>query len=236
MAQSLDSLFSKKVFIYRDDTLPYRLYVPVAANISKLPLIIFLHGAGERGRDNEHQLSNGVRYLLPQFKINTSEAIVIVPQCNIDHKWCEVPWDDNSHNRPSNISRYLGLTNELIDSLILSDKVDSKRVYLVGLSMGGYGVWDLAARYPNKFAAVVPICGGGDEKDADKLKTVPIWAFHGANDKVVLPARSSNMIKAIEQYGGKPLLTIYPSVGHDSWTKTLKTPELYTWLFGNSLK
>ncbi len=236
MAQTITPSFSFEKFVTFSDTLPYRLYSPVVKSEALLPMVVFLHGAGERGDDNEKQLLNGVKNFLPISKFTSNEAIVVVPQCAEDYRWCEVPWSAASHQRPIQISKYLGLVSQLIDTFLISGKIDKRRVYVVGLSMGGFGVWDLIARYPSKFAAAVPICGGGDESDAQNLTNIPIWAFHGANDKVVLPERSIRMIKAIEQSGGNPLLTIYPTVGHDSWNLALSNPELYTWLFRQVLK
>jgi predicted peptidase len=108
--------------------------------------------------------------------------------------------------------------------------VDPDRVYLTGLSMGGYGTWSLAAAHPERFAAIVPICGGGNPADAAKLASLPVWVFHGAKDPTVPLERSKEMVEAIKSAGGNPRFTIYPEAGHDSWTETYNNPELYQWL------
>ena len=109
--------------------------------------------------------------------------------------------------------------------------IDAKRVYVTGLSMGGYGTWDLLARKPELFAAGVPVCGGADEATAEAVKGVPVWAFHGAKDGVVKPARSKNMVAALEKAGAKPKFTEYPTVGHDAWNPAYKDPAMFAWLF-----
>ena len=114
--------------------------------------------------------------------------------------------------------------------------VDARRVYLTGLSMGGYGTWELAARQPQRFAAVVPICGGGDERQASRLSALPIWAFHGAADNVVFPIRSQKMVDAIRAAGGKIQYTQYPGVGHNSWNQAYRSDELLKWLFAQRRK
>src|SRR5207237_1227270 len=110
-------------------------------------------------------------------------------------------------------------------------RIDRKRIYLTGLSMGGYGTWVLLARKPELFAAGVPICGGGHVEGAKKLAKIPIWAFHGDKDGAVPPERSREMIEAIEKAGGKPKYTEYGGVGHDSWTRTYRDPKMHEWLF-----
>ena len=126
--------------------------------------------------------------------------------------------------------------NGLLDDVMAKYKVDKDRVYVTGLSMGGYGTWALAAAHPKRFAAIVPICGGGNPADAAKLKDLPIWVFHGAKDRAVPLARSEMMVKAIKKAGGNPKFTVYPEAGHDSWTESYDNPELYTWLLKQKRK
>jgi predicted peptidase len=120
---------------------------------------------------------------------------------------------------------------ELIDQLQGKYPVDASRLYITGLSMGGFGTWDALQRWPDRFAAAVTICGGGDTRMAAKIAHVPIWVFHGARDPVVKPDRSRKMVQAIKDAGGKPKYTEYPQAGHDSWTATYKDPEVLKWLF-----
>src|SRR5207244_7702516 len=114
--------------------------------------------------------------------------------------------------------------------------IDPKRLYITGLSMGGYGTWDLISRHPELFAAAAPICGGGDEDQAEKIAKLPIWIFHGAKDQAVPVERSRNMVTALKKAGGEPKYTEYPDVGHDSWVRAYKDPELFAWLFAQKKK
>jgi len=223
-------MLEKHVFEDADGKLPYRLLKPPKVGEGKkYPLVVFLHGAGERGTDNEKQLIHGV----PQFVANIDKypCFLIAPQCPEGKRWVEVDWSADSHTQPKEPGEVGRLTLALIEKSIRELPVDPKRVYLTGLSMGGFGTWDLVARRPELFAAAVPVCGGADEATAPTIKTIPIWAFHGAKDTVVKPARSRNMIAALKKAGGKPKYTVYPDVGHDSWNNAYRDPELFKWLF-----
>ena len=125
---------------------------------------------------------------------------------------------------------------EAIEQLRKEFKVDSRRLYVTGVSMGGYGTWDLLWRQPAMFAAAAPICGGGDPEKASLFAGVPLWAFHGGADKTVPTQKSRDMIEALKKAGGTPHYTEYPGVGHDSWTQTYKNPEFYEWLFAQQKK
>jgi predicted peptidase len=126
--------------------------------------------------------------------------------------------------------------NALLDEVVAQYKVDKKRIYLTGLSMGGYGTWALAGTSPERFAAIVPICGGGDPADARRLKDIPTWVFHGAKDSVVPLSRSEEMVKALKEAGSDVKFTIYPEAEHDSWTETYNNPKLYEWLLQHKRK
>jgi predicted peptidase len=225
---------------YQDTTgkiLPYRLLEPLKVEEGqRYPLVIFLHGAGERGTDNEKQLVHGV----PQFASETHRksypCYLIAPQCAADKKWVEVDWSAMTHSTPKEPSEGMRLLFELLDRFLKDHPVDAKRVYLTGLSMGGYGTWDAIARRPDFFAAAVPVCGGADEATADKVKHVPLWVFHGAKDTVVKPEHSRTMVAALEKAGMKPKYTEYPDVAHDSWNPAYKDPEMYKWLFAQRRK
>jgi predicted peptidase len=143
----------------------------------------------------------------------------------------EVDWSADSHVQPKEIGEAGRLTLELIESAMKDLAVDPKRIYITGLSMGGYGVWDLLARRSELFAAATPVCGGADEATAEKIKRIPVWAFHGAKDTAVKPVRSQRMIAALQKAGGKPKYTEYPDVGHNSWDNAYKDPKFYQWLF-----
>lgn len=177
------------------------------------PLLVFLHGMGERGDNLNLVRKHGVPREIDHGR--HLPFVVVSPQCPDDEWW----------NLPA--------LEALIDELIHRHRIDPDRIYLTGLSMGGFGTWALAARDPSRYAAIIPICGGGEPKWAPKLRDLPIWAFHGARDTVVPPVRSETMIDAIRAAGGAPRLTIYPESGHDSWTETYANDEIYTWLLSH---
>lgn len=195
-------------------TLGYLLYVPESAQKQpdkKLPVILFLHGAGERGNDLKVLTKHGPPKLIDQ---QTKDFIVISPQCPKDQRW-----------DPKQLK---GLLDEVMEKLKYAD---ADRVYLTGLSMGGFGSWAMAAAYPDTFAAVVPICGGGNPATAEKIKHLPIRVFHGDKDTAVKVELSQAMVDALKAAGAKEVeLTVYPGVGHDSWTKSYADPKLYEWM------
>jgi len=199
----------------------YLLFLPegYAADESKRwPLILFLHGAGERGSDLGLVAKHGPPKIVKQ---QTDFPFVLVsPQCPTGKRW------DND------------TLLALLDDVVQSHRIDTDRLYLTGLSMGGYGTWSLGLSHPERFAALAPICGGGspivvylpDESKVKDLKRLPIWAFHGAKDPVVPLAESEQMTGALKRFGNAATqLTVYPDAGHDSWTVTYDNPELYRW-------
>jgi len=224
--------FEAHTFKHGDLELPYRLLKPKSvAEGQKYPLVIFLHGGGERGTDNAIQLVHGMNDFASDAVMDKYPAFVIAPQCPEERKWVEVDWDLESHTIPAEASLPLAATFALIDQFLAEQPVDKSRVYITGLSMGGYGTWDVLARKPELFAAAVPICGGSDPATAGKFKHVPLWAFHGDLDTAVKPKRSREMIDALRVLGGTPKYTEYKEVGHDSWTQTYADPAMYEWLF-----
>lgn len=224
--------------VFKDSTgktLLYQFMKPQKVDASKkYPLVVFLHGAGERGNDNEAQLVHGVPQFASKENREKYPCFLIAPQCPVSAKWAEVNWSANSHTIPKEVSEPGRLTLLLIETLLKEQPIDPKRIYITGLSMGGYGTWDLMARRPELFAAAAPVCGGADEATAEKIKHIPVWTFHGAKDTAVKPQRSRNMIAALEKVGAKPKYTEYPDVGHDSWNPAYKDPEFYKWLFAQS--
>ena len=224
--------FEARVFDDRGFSLPYRLLRPKDAHGDrKYPLVVFLHGAGERGNDNTKQLVHGMNDFASDEIMAKYPAFVIAPQCPDGRRWVEVDWTLEAHTLPEEPSVSLVATLQLNESLQKEFPIDDRRIYLTGVSMGGFGVWDLLARRPELFAAAVPICSGCDPAHADTMKAVPIWAFHGEQDPAVKPKRSREMIEAIKAAGGDPKYTEYPGVGHDSWTRTYAEPAMYAWLF-----
>ena len=174
------------------------------------PLLLFLHGSGERGDDLELVKKHGPPKLIAEGK--DFPFIVVSPQCPSGQSW--EPYE----------------LNVLLNDLSGKYKVDQDRIYVTGLSMGGFGTWRLAVAMPRRFAAIAPVCGGGDLSSARRLRSLPIWVFHGAKDKAVPVELSEEMVAAIEKAGGTPKLTIYPDAEHDSWTETYNNPDLYEWL------
>jgi predicted peptidase len=212
--RSFERLITKTV------TAPYLLYLPPAYARDTLvswPLLLSLHGKGERGDDLSAVKRNGVaRYLCDGHDL---DCIVVAPQCPEGDEWD------------------VETVNALLDELVETCRVDTDRLYLTGLSMGGWGVWKMATSYPFRFAAVVPVCGRVDKYVGEKvcrLKDVPVWVFHGGKDNVVPIEDSEFMVGALRACGGNVRFTVYPDAGHDAWTPTYGNPELYSWFLQQS--
>jgi predicted peptidase len=213
-------------------TLQYRLLVPQDYDpATKYPLVLFLHGAGERGDDNERQLVHGMGDLAKSDMRGRHPAFVVAPQCPDGKRWVEVPWEADSHELPEQASESLSLVLKLLEELSNEFSLDPNRIYVTGLSMGGFGAWDLLTRRPELVAAAIPICGGGDPKHVALFKGTPIWAFHGDGDETVKVKRSREMVKALRAAGGQPVYTEYEGVGHDTWTETYANRAVWDWLF-----
>ncbi len=192
--------------------LDYLLYLPKGYDEGKKdwPLILFLHGAGETGTDLEKVKVHGPPKLIAAGK--DFPCIVVSPQAR------RFGWD-------------AGVLNSLLDEVMANYRVDKDRVYVTGLSMGGMGTWALAASRPDRFAAIIPICGAGNPADAKKLKDLPIRIFQGGKDTTIRPETAEAMYKALKDAGAKDVeLTIYPEAGHDSWTRTYDDPKVFEWL------
>ena len=226
-------LFEKH--IYKTETAPlyYRLLKPKNLDTSQTyPLVLFLHGAGERGTDNEITLNHIDKLFLNEENREKYPCYVLVPQCPKEKRWVEVHWGLDSHSQPEEPSFAMQATSDLLKEIIQAHPIDTQKLYITGLSMGGYGTWDMISRYPDLFAAAAPICGGGDEAQASKITQIPIWAFHGDRDRVVKVERTRNMIRAIEAEGGKSKYTEYEGVGHGSWIPAYKEKQFLEWMFG----
>lgn len=215
------------------EVLRYRLLKPLDYDpTQKYPLVIFLHGAGERGDDNLAQLKHGMADFCQAARREKYRCYVLAPQCPEDQKWVDIDWTTDGVKMPDEASPSMKLTLAVVDSMLQDAAIDKNRIYVTGLSMGGYGTWDALARRPNFFAAAIPICGGGDPATAPKIKHIPISCFHGDQDTAVVVEKSRDMIAALKKAGGQPVYTEYPGVGHDSWSKTYANDETYVWLFG----
>ncbi len=224
---------------YKDEVFNYNLVRPLnPEKDKKYPLVVFLHGAGERGDDNKAQLKFFPEWMAKPENWEKYPCFVLVPQCRRGKKWVEVDWGDKlSVKSPEDPGDQMKVVMQMLDMAIKSMPIDTDRIYLTGLSMGGYGSWDWAIREPDRFAAVVPICGGGDESKADKLVNVPIWAYHGDADDAVPVERSRRMIEAIKKAGGNPKYTELPGVGHNSWTPAYTDPDgPVPWMFSQKKK
>lgn len=233
--------FRKETFTdSRGHELLYRLLVPTidpananAHGPQQMPLVLVLHGSGERGNDNSAPLDNGVAELLgSNTATSTFPCFAVVPQCPAEYRWVEVNWDTERVVLPPSPSLPLSATVELLASLLHRHPIDPHRLYLIGLSMGGFGVWDLLSRWPERFAAAIPICGGADDNAIAIAHAVPVWAFHGEGDPIVSVQHSRRAVAALQAAGGTPHYTEYPHVGHDAWTHAFAEPNLLPWLFG----
>lgn len=205
---------------------PLLLYTPedYSPDGQAWPMVLFLHGAGECGDGSEQQIQRAAIHGPAKQAAAGRKLpfVAVTPQCS--------PPASGESYRPAWKAEIL---LPLLDRVEAEMNIDPARVYVTGLSMGGYGTWRLAAAAPERFAAVAPICGGGDpERMAAALAKVPVWVFHGARDSVVPLSESQKLVAAIRAAGGNPRLTIYPMAGHDSWTETYNNPMFYDWLLG----
>lgn len=213
----------------------YQLLIPQDYDgKSPRPLLLFLHGAGERGDANTAQLKHGRAMLEAVAK--KYGCIVVAPQCPPGKKWCEVDWTKKAHTMPVEPSDSMAATIGALDQLAERYNIDPKRTYIMGLSMGGYGTWDAIQRYPGRFAAAVPICGGGDVQGAEAMKNTPIWAFHGDKDGAVPVERSRTMVEALKKVDGNIQYTEYAGAGHGIWNTVFETKEMIEWLFSQKLE
>ncbi len=204
----------------------YLLFLPAAYGENghlRWPLILFLHGAGERGSDLERLRGHGLTRILEE-RADSFPFVVVSPQCPAETRWVD----------------HLDTLSALLDEVVRTHAIDEQRVYLTGMSMGGAGAWALALRYPDRFAAVAPICGPRlrQAEIAERmhvLRDTPVWVFHGAKDEVVPLEHSMAMADALERAGGNVRLTVYPEAGHDAWTETYANPALYEWFLQHAL-
>ena len=217
-------------------TLAYRLLTPDGYDAkadAKYPLVLFLHGAGERGTDNAAQLKWGGKQLATDLQ-SAGKCFVVAPQCPPGKQWVNAPWAKGSYSTAAvPVGDELTMALEAVESAAAEFKVDSDRVYVMGLSMGGFGTWDAIARHPEQFAAAVPICGSGDPSAAGRIKPVAVWAFHGGADTTVPTQGTRDMAEALKKAGATDATfryTEFPKVGHNAWSPAWETPGLWDWL------
>ncbi len=235
------ALFQKKWFVQGKDSLPYRILLPESYDSTKrYPMVLFLHGAGERGRNNESQLLHGASLFAKEENRKKYPAIVVFPQCPPESYWSNVSITNDStgkrdfHFRPDGEpTKALKMAIELEKKLLNENAVDKDRVYVMGLSMGAMGTYEIVRRMPNTFAAAVAICGGADTSTARAIRKTAFWIFHGAKDDIVSPRFSENMMYAMQSYWdvAEMQYTVYPNANHNSWDPAFKEPELFRWLF-----
>jgi len=217
--------------------IPYRLLAPrEVMSGTKYPLVLFFHGSGERGNDNVKQLANGAgRFARPDSQ-SRFPCFFLAPQCPTQLGNQPTMWTgtrEQMHLLKLAPKPAISLQTALELSVMIQEKypVDPDQIYVAGISMGGFATWEAVIRDPQRFAAAVPVCGGGDTTYVDRIKHIPVWAFHGADDPVVPVAYSRSMIEGMKQAGGLPRYTEYPGVGHNSWDRAYSEPDLLSWLF-----
>ncbi len=240
---NLDSFYLKKEWVSPiGDTLRYRVLLPENYNPSQsYPLLVFLHGAGERGSDNQKQLTHGAQLFLQPANRNKYPAIIVFPQCAENDYWSnvQITVDDSTKKRVFNfqeageptraMQQLLGWLPELENEYTIS----KGQRYIMGLSMGGMGTFELVRRKPAYFAAAIPICGGANPKTAKAIKETAFWMFHGVNDDVVPYHHSEDMFKALQEFyvRAEATLTLYSKTNHNSWDPAFAEPDLLPWLF-----
>ena len=226
--------FKAKEYVSSDGSrLLYRLLSPAVEDAGmNYPLVVFLHGSGERGDDNRAQLVHGTWVFEEKRNREAFPAWVIAAQCPAGERWADIDWSSSTPQMADDITETSAQLMELLETFMGEHAVDRDRIYITGLSMGGYGTWDLLVRFPDFFAAGAPVCGGGDVRYAGKISHIPQWAFHGADDPVVPLKASQAMVESLRELGSDVRFTVYPGVGHGSWVPAYEEKELLPWMFG----
>lgn len=221
----------KEIFVSKNsDSLPYQLLIPYIIDTTKsYPLILWLHGKGERGIDNEKQMTLIKKWLPDSLSKEKYQSFLLAPQCSEDRMWSN--YDKLAHAITfDTITPEIQISiMELIEEVKSEYKIDNNRIYIMGISMGGFGVFDMITRYSNYFAAAIPICGGADPSKSKELTETNIWAFHGEKDNIVSIRHTKTLMEIIENEDHK--FTSYPSKGHDAWNLAFKEAHLLKWLF-----
>ena len=236
LASAQNTFFQKSEFIYKGDTLHYRILFPINYNKSiKYPLVVFLHGSGECGSDNEKQLIHGSSLFTDSINRVKYPAIVVFPQCPENQSWVKIieyPNDKFDLIKTKLPTQPLFLVKKLIESFQQSKLINRNRIYIGGLSLGGMGTLDMICRYPNTFAAAISICGAVETERLIKVRKMPIRFYYGSIDPVVLPEYSRNAYIELKADGSQKVeIFEFSGVGHDSWTSAFAQPDFLTWLF-----
>ena len=224
-AGNIKETAGKYTYTNEDTTLPYRLILPENYDESKeYPLLFFFHGAGERGNDNELQFFHCVQYLAD----NMPETIIVAPQCPVNHQWVDTPWANGAYSIDTvPESNEMKAVMELLEELKENYSIDTDRMYVSGISMGGFGTWDAIMRHNDVFAAAIAVCGGGDPSQAENLVDVPLYVFHGDADDAVPVSGSRDTVQAIKDAGGTKVEYVeYKGAGHGIWNQAFATEGL----------
>jgi len=234
------ALFQKKTYSEGNQKMPYRILLPQNYDANTTyPLLIMLHGAGERGDDNEAQLTHGTDLFLKAEIRKNYPAIIVFPQCSKDGYWSNVDkkWEQSTFkftfSPKGEPTPQMEVLQRLIIELTKKHKVDTSRIYVGGLSMGGMGTFEIVRRNPELFAGAFAICGGAHPNTASEMTKTPFWVFHGDKDVVVDYQHSVKIVNALKAAGGNVKFTTYEGVNHDSWTNAFSEDELLPWLFSN---
>lgn len=232
--------FLFREFKYEGNILPYRILEPKESKKKKFPLIIFLHGSGERGDNNISQLTHGGNFFLEKAQKKRFSSYVVFPQCQVNNRWSSEkkdPWLSGDETKEiSEISIYGKMVIQLIEFLIKEKSIDSDRIYIAGLSMGGYGTFELVSRRPDLFAAAVPICGGANFNILNNSVNIPHWIFHGAIDSVVPVKNSRDAFNFLINKNPHHRYTEFEDVDHNSWENVFQDGKFLKWLFSKSKK
>lgn len=232
-AQQKGETVSEVYISTTSDTLPYQFYFSSGMDSTqKYPLILWLHGKGERGNENQKQMTLIKKWLPDSLEKTNYKSFLLAPQCSEDRMWSkydkladEITFDTSTPEIQKSII-------SLIDELSSKFPIDTTRIYIMGISMGGFGVFDMITRYPDRFAAAISICGGADPKQKENLVKTPVWAFHGEKDLVVDKRHTKVPMEKIKD--SNHILTTYSTMGHDAWNKAFKEKDLLNWLFGKA--
>lgn len=233
----VSSVFEKKEFTRDGYTMKYRLFIPRNYDCGeKYPLLVFLHGAGERGDDNEAQITQCLQQAFNDISSPIYDSVVIAPQCPNDAKWVNTSWEEPTYS-VSEVpeSRELEAVCGIIDEVRDFCNIDDDRIYVAGYSMGGYGTWDMLSRHGSRFAAGIPICGGADPSYARLLKRIPIRTFHGSADTCVPVKATRTIYAAIKREGGEEIsYTEFEGCGHNIWNNVFADRDNIEWLYSQS--
>ena len=219
-----------------DLKMPYRLFTPKGYEPSQpYALILYLHGAGDRGTDNKKQFSQLTMWMARTKHQIETPAFILAPQCPPKPLWVDTPWKSGSYSvEQTPLSDPMKVALEILDAVQAEYNIDPDRILVTGVSMGGFGVWDLVTRYPERFAAVMPVCGAGDPSKAKHISQVPAWIFHGEKDRVVPTRGAREIVKALQEAGATPRYVEYKDQAHGVWNDAYKDEQAMAWFFSQA--